>query len=425
MFARVSYSQSGWIYQNSGLTDKINSIKFVNSNTGWCVGNNSKILKTTNGGNNWVLQNINFNGDFYEVYFTSADTGYITGEISLSGFVYKTTNGGTNWIASSPNSALSLRSISFIDSNTGFVGEYNQTVSKKSWIHKTTNSGSTWIQLPSESPYIKDLQFINETTGWLTGGAFVIGVQWISKTVNGGLNWTHQFQTNRTVDAIYFIDSLNGWMSAYSGFSVPSIFRSTNGGNNWVTIFPGGTGTVIYSLYFINKYKGWAAGEYRKIQSTTNGGIDWIDQTNKQGGVHYRSIYFTDSLTGWVVGDSGTILKTTSGGVLTNFSNTSTEIPDKYFLSQNYPNPFNPVTVIRYTLSATGGENRFVSLKVYDILGNEVVTLVNRTQNSGIYEVDFDGSNLSSGVYYYKIWVSTPTGESNDFIQTKKMLLLK
>jgi len=269
--------------------------------------------------------------------------------------------------------------------------------------------------LPSESPFIKDLQFINETTGWLTGGAFAIGVQWISKTVNGGLNWTYQFQTNRTVDAIYFIDSLNGWMSAYSGFSVASIFRSTNGGNNWVTIFPGGTGTVIYSLYFINKYKGWAAGEYRTIQATTNGGIDWIDQTNPQAGVHYRSIYFTDSLTGWVVGDSGTILKTTTGGILTNFSNTSSEIPDKYFLSQNYPNPFNPVTNLEFGISELG----FVTLKVYDLLGKEVAILVNENKPAGTYEVEWDASDFPSGVYLYKLEVD------GSVIDTKRMILLK
>jgi len=85
-----------------------------------------------------------------------------------------------------------------------------------------------------------------------------------------------------------------------------------------------------------------------------------------------------------------------------------------YELSQNYPNPFNPVTVIRYSLI----ENRFVKLKVYDVLGNEVATLVNRKQNAGSHEVDFDGSNFSSGIYFYKL-------ETENFVDTKKMILLK
>ncbi len=95
-------------------------------------------------------------------------------------------------------------------------------------------------------------------------------------------------------------------------------------------------------------------------------------------------------------------------------SNISSEIPDSYILHQNFPNPFNPVTVIRYSLI----EDRFTTLKVYDALGKIVSTLVNEKQNAGTYEVDFDGSELSSGVYYYKL-------SSGNFSQTKRMLLLK
>ncbi|MBK8980745.1 MAG: T9SS type A sorting domain-containing protein [Ignavibacteria bacterium] len=79
--------------------------------------------------------------------------------------------------------------------------------------------------------------------------------------------------------------------------------------------------------------------------------------------------------------------------------NNNTEIPDRYDLEQNYPNPFNPVTLIKYSIASS--EN--VKLKVYDILGNEVMTLVNSKQNAGIYETEFDGSNLSSGIYIAKL----------------------
>ncbi|MEO8209950.1 MAG: T9SS type A sorting domain-containing protein, partial [bacterium] len=80
-------------------------------------------------------------------------------------------------------------------------------------------------------------------------------------------------------------------------------------------------------------------------------------------------------------------------------NNISSEIPNGFKLEQNFPNPFNPSTVIRYSLI----ENRFISLKVYDILGNEVATLVNEKQNIGSYEVEFDGSNFSSGIYFYNL----------------------
>ncbi len=92
----------------------------------------------------------------------------------------------------------------------------------------------------------------------------------------------------------------------------------------------------------------------------------------------------------------------------------SEKIPSEYTLAQNYPNPFNPSTNIVFSIK----ENGFVLLKVYDILGKEVATLVNEQKPAGNYEVEFDASTLSSGMYIYKI-------QSGNFIETKKMLLMK
>jgi len=90
------------------------------------------------------------------------------------------------------------------------------------------------------------------------------------------------------------------------------------------------------------------------------------------------------------------------------------EAPNAYSLSQNYPNPFNPSTKIEFTIS----EIRFTTLKIYDVLGNEVLILVNEEKLTGTYEVEFDGSNLPSGVYFYQL-------KAGDFIETKKMVLMK
>ena len=101
----------------------------------------------------------------------------------------------------------------------------------------------------------------------------------------------------------------------------------------------------------------------------------------------------------------------------------SNQIPNRYFLYQNYPNPFNPVTKIKFDIPAPlnppkGGINRLVTLKIYDILGREVAALVNEELNSGTYEVEFIGSNLPSGVYFYRLI-------ANNNILTKKMILIK
>ena len=88
------------------------------------------------------------------------------------------------------------------------------------------------------------------------------------------------------------------------------------------------------------------------------------------------------------------------------------KIPTEFFLSQNYPNPFNPGTKIKYSTQKDG----FVQLKVYDILGKEVANLVNENKEAGYYSVDFDASQLPSGVYIYNM-------QGGDFVNSKKMIL--
>ena len=104
--------------------------------------------------------------------------------------------------------------------------------------------------------------------------------------------------------------------------------------------------------------------------------------------------------------------------------NLGTNIPNSYTLSQNFPNPFNPMTKIKFDLPSYGfpigafGNDKSVVLKVYDILGKEIQTLVNQQLQPGSYEVTFDGNNFSTGVYYYRLSAGT-------FTETKKMMLIK
>ena len=94
-------------------------------------------------------------------------------------------------------------------------------------------------------------------------------------------------------------------------------------------------------------------------------------------------------------------------------------VPTEYKLEQNYPNPFNPTTKIRYSIpSDSKREVSNVMLKIYDILGNEVTTLINEEKKPGYYEVEFDASNYASGVYIYRL-------QSSSYVSTKKMIVLK
>jgi hypothetical protein len=93
-------------------------------------------------------------------------------------------------------------------------------------------------------------------------------------------------------------------------------------------------------------------------------------------------------------------------------------VPEKFSLFQNYPNPFNPVTTITWQVAERG----YTTLKIYDILGNEIKTLINEEQSSGKYEITFDASEFSSGVYFYKL---NAISNNAEYFGVKKLMILK
>jgi hypothetical protein len=169
-------------------------------------------------------------------------------------------------------------------------------------------------------------------------------------------------------------------------------------------------------MYFANVNTGWIGGYTStgnsNIARTTNGGVNWSYQ-NMGGTQIINGLCFTDAMTGWAVGFNGVILKTVTSGV-TGVQNIGTEIPSSYSLGQNYPNPFNPTTNVKFSIVKAGD----AKVVVYDVQGREVQTLVNEKLNAGTYEVRFDGSMLTSGVYFYKM-------TAGNFIETKRMVLIK
>jgi hypothetical protein len=101
----------------------------------------------------------------------------------------------------------------------------------------------------------------------------------------------------------------------------------------------------------------------------------------------------------------------------------SSEIPEYYKLYDNYPNPFNPTTKIRFDIPFPPDESRGVKLVIYDVLGREITTLVNEQLKPGTYEVEWDGTNFTSGVYFYRLEAETTNGKA--IIGIKKMVLLR
>jgi len=277
---------------------------------------------------------------------------------------------------------------------------------------KTTNAGSNWaITYDTIALFaLNSINLISNNIGYAVGD-----FGGIIKTTNGGSNWTIQSNSGNSLYSVSFYDSLIGTVVGTSG----RIRITTNGGINWLNQ-TSGVLKQLYSVKMYNLNSAIAVGEGGVILYTTNSGIIWNTQMSNNSNYLY-SVFLTNVNIAYVSGDFGSILKTTNSG-LVGINDVTVYKNKEYHLSQNYPNPFNPITIINYELPASrqGGRiTNYVSLKVFDVLGNEVANLVNEKKNPGSYKVEFNGSNLSSGIYFYSLYIEGVINE------TKKCLLIK
>jgi hypothetical protein len=188
-------------------------------------------------------------------------------------------------------------------------------------------------------------------------------------------------------------------------------------GDTLITFNPGYPGLTSYLITTsIDSFYKWGSTRLRKnFTQNTFPVISHFVYGEDLGMDHYTSVligysvYFERSLKGCVI--NGIVYGDTT---LTGIDDEEKPIATEFRLEQNYPNPFNPSTIINFQLPVSSD----VTLKVYDILGNEIATLVNEEKPSGSYEVGFDGKGLPSGIYFYQL-------KSGSFVETKKMLMIK
>jgi hypothetical protein len=276
-------------------------------------------------------------------------------------------------------------------------------------LYKTTNGAQTWTaksknkDLPSSS---YALHFFNDSTGIMPD---IFG---ISKTANSGINWTTVNPNN-----IYDVGFINASTGCATSFSEEKIYRTTNQGNDWTECYSLSSQLELRCIKFFGSSTGYAVGGqdgYSKglILKTTDGGNNWEDKSINPVLHGFSGITTVSNGFFYIITFTGRIFRTINS--VMGIPDEEFGIAHKFVLKQNYPNPFNPKTVISYILPEAG----FTSLKVYDIIGNEVEILVSQKQSSGSYSVPFDASKLPSGIYFYKL-------EAGDFIDTKRMVLIK
>jgi len=359
----AQWNQIIWPYPGESGSD----VSMTDPNNIWVAIESGKIYYSPDAGQNWVLQYFNPERVTFLNYIEMFDNnnGIAMGDaIGTSPALFlKTTDGGRNWIDINRNYLMGLwsgdtwRRLDFVDKDIGYFYGSGENPQK---LFKTLDGGATWLQT-NFTGYTQLVKFFDANFG------FVFDQEVFRVTYNGGVDWQsvsfkHAWsndleQVPGDENKIWFTDSANLFLSKNTGVSFE--------------LFP---------------VAGFAKA---------------------------RDIVFTDKDNGWVLCDQGKLFKIENASVITSIA-AEEKLPTDFILSQNYPNPFNPTTTITYEIP----EESFVSLKIFDLLGREINTLVSEVKQSGKYEAKFNGENLTSGVYIYKLIAA-----GNEM--SRKMLLIK
>lgn len=418
-YVPASFAQvQPWKQLQSPVNVTLRYLSFVDSLTGWAVGEAGTIISTTDGGNSWEVQNSTVQTFILDVFFINKNNGWaitLNDGFPFNSVILKTTNGGNIWVAEDfPDTSKFIRTIFFFDSLNGLVGG--------SYIAHTTDGGNNWTESDVDSNMVSgfpiyNFNFLNPMFGYACGG-FIdqAGVIW--RTTNSGLNWNAQGASADEIFDVFIFDTLNAMTLSGDpeGFYPIAKIKTTDAGITWnndpLSFFG-----LSFAIDFRTYNEGWSASGY-KFLLTTNRGETWIEFDTPDSAVVY-DLQFLDARNGYAVGDNGVILKLDATLVEVK---EDIRIPNDFVLYQNYPNPFNPKTIIGFRIPHFG----FVSLKVFNILGKEIITLVNEQKEPGKYEIDFSIKDLPSGIYFYQLQLTNhKTSSGQVLVQTKKMVYLK
>lgn len=343
-----------------GLSQDIQDVCYADNTTLFAVGGDEKISKSTDGGFTWSqVYSGTFTRLFLGVYFKDANLGMVGGE---DGKVLKTTDGGSSWTVQNAGGFALLHGVYIFDQDSAYV------VGTPEQVYKTTDGGSTWNEdwASSYNAAFYKVKFTSDNMGVICGsqGTILIKTDYVpveltsftvsSKGNSVTLSWSTATETNN------------------KGFSVE---RKT-GNSDWqqVGYVPGyGTTAEEHTYSFNDNNLKEGTYSYRLLQQDFDGSTDYSDLVN-------------------IV----------------------ISAPGRFALLQNYPNPFNPSTKISYSVP----QQSFVSIKIYNITGEEVASLMNGVQSAGQHQVNFNAKNLSSGIYIARM-------TAGSFNSTIKMNLLK
>jgi photosystem II stability/assembly factor-like uncharacterized protein len=377
---------------------------------------NNTLYKSLDRGETWTNIGTCSIGDAAHTLFVSpVDTNImLCSKGSAGGYVCRSTDHGVTWTSVwGPGTLTSYGMPMEIDENNPSI--YYLAPDTHVMMRSTDNglTFSDWGNHTFRSPCDIAVQFGNSNIMLVGDGVTNGGQGDFWKSTDNGVNWTMIqtvtgseipmiASTNQDPNLFYHTTWSSGgfWKSADAG----STFVITSGPQSslWAADISKDDPTAIaYDVYGSSCY------------FSTDNGNNFI--TTNVGSTPAAGMYYYDKANLYVEHGGGVYKLVITYSVLTSNSQISSETPKEFSLNQNFPNPFNPTTQIQYNIS----KSSYVSIKVYDVVGNEVTNMVNQNLSPGKYKIDFDASSLSSGVYFYSLF------DNGSKVDSKKMILIK
>ncbi len=403
---RSSDAGATWVWSRYGMSNTYVSALSVIDDRTIAAGIVGGVSVTTNGGESWEPLGSGLpSGKIFSL--ANNDSGTLLA--GTSGSVYRRLAQSDTWM-NVLNTGGNVRALHFARATGDFFASYYADLG--GGIFRSTDGGTTWISSLDGSGGVFALT--SSTNGHVFAGTF----RGVGRTTDRGITWTPSgLQDVGPVSYLAATD--NG--TIYAGTS-RGVYRSNDDGKTWNRWVLGLTDSSITSIT-VNSLGYVFAGTRSGVFKSTDAGGVWVNVSSGLGGQVIQSL--AADVNGFVfAGTQGSGVFRSRQSTTSNSTSAQT-IPTAFMLEQNYPNPFNPSTIIKYQLPI---QSR-VTIKIFNLLGQEVKTVVDGIENADEHQSQWDGRNnfgvgVASGVYFYRI-EANGIGGTNLFRHVKKMLLLR
>jgi len=379
-----------------------------------------------------VKNNNIFVGTYYHGVFVSTDNGSVwtpvdSGLTNLciyslfvndkylfagtqAGGVFRSTNNGKLW---TPINGLMGYSVSCFIAVTNEGGGSNLFAGTYGGVFLSSDEGTNWVAVNSGIKNLDVFCLVNVGANLFAGVDLYnphVNYDKVYLSTNSGTSWT---SVNSGLPDTYITSLAAIGNNIFAGTFDFGIYLSTNNGTSWTSVQPGSTNPYIGPL-LVNNTKLFAGTNVgtSDVLLTSDSGAHWTDVAEGLLSSGVYSLVVCDTYL--FAGTCGGLWRRPLSEMVTSVKEENSNFPTHYSLQQNYPNPFNPSTTISFTLPSKS----HVTLKVFDIMGREIAILVNGEMFAGNHTQKWNPSNISSGIYFYRL-------EAGSYTETKKLVLLR